>query len=177
MSDWDVVRSEVGFEHPALTVRVDTVRDADGVEHSYIVGGGPDIVLVVPLWADGTATLHRQLRYGFEERTIEVPGGHVEDDEEPEAAARRELAEEAGLAAERMTHLLTFVPQIKIRQHFHVFLAEELSEIEAAPAADEDIEPFRWPLETVADELLTGVVVCGVTIVALQAALRHIRER
>ena len=177
MTDWHVVRSELAFEHPALSIRVHTVQDPDGAEHSYIVGSGPDIVLVVPLWDDGTVTLHRQFRYGFEERTLEVPGGHVEEGETPEDAARRELAEEAGLAAGRMTHLLTFVPQIKIQQHFHAFLAEDLSEIGASPAADEHIEPFRAPLETVADELLSGGIAHGATIVALQAALRHERAR
>jgi ADP-ribose pyrophosphatase len=47
-----------------------------------------------------------------ERHTLELPAGHVERDEAPEAAARRELLEETGFEADRLELLGTLVPDV-----------------------------------------------------------------
>jgi ADP-ribose pyrophosphatase len=167
-----VVRRDVVLDHPYLHLRLDTERDAEGREHTYIWGTGPDIVLVVPVWPDGTVTLLSQRRYGLRARSVEVPGGHVDPGESPAAAAKRELREETGLSARRVTELLTFFPAIKLQQRFHAFLATGLRAGRAEPDDDEDVRTLRLPLAAAAERSLTGWVVHGPTIVALQAAAR-----
>jgi ADP-ribose pyrophosphatase len=141
-----VVRRDVVLDHPYLHLRLDTERDAEGREHTYIWGTGPDIVLVVPVWPDGTVTLLSQRRYGLRARSVEVPGGHVDPGESPAAAAKRELREETGLSARRVTELLTFFPAIKLQQRFHAFLATGLRAGRAEPDDDEDVRTLRLPL-------------------------------
>ena len=65
----------------------------------------PDWVNIIPLTDDGQVVLIRQFRHGTQSVTLEVPGGVVEADESPEAAAVRELAEETGYVPERVKSL------------------------------------------------------------------------
>ena len=100
-----------------------------------VVEDGDDLVCV------------RQTRAGAPDPTLELPSGKLEPGETPEEAARRELAEECGLAAGSLRKMGSFwvVPAYST-EHCHVFHATTLSP--AAPAAlddDEDIEVARVP--------------------------------
>ena len=73
------------------------------------IGGEPyyslalqDYVSVVATTSDGSFVLVRQFRPAVEASTLELPAGHVEPDQEPEAAARMELAEETGYHAAKV---------------------------------------------------------------------------
>lgn len=171
-----VVRREVVLDHRYLRLRLDTERDAQGRETTFILGTGPSIAQIVPVWDDGTVTLLSQRRHGLRTRSIEVPGGHVDPGETPLAAARRELREETGLSARRLTPLLEFLPAIKLQQPFHAFLAEGLREGVASPEHDEDIRLLRLPLEEAAARALRGWVRHGPSIVAILAAREAVRN-
>jgi ADP-ribose pyrophosphatase len=72
----------------------------------------PDYVAVVARTADGRILLVRQHRPVVGHDSIELPSGHIDAGETPEAAARRELLEETGAAAETFELLGTLVPDI-----------------------------------------------------------------
>lgn len=85
-----------------LTLEILDVELADGrpavreiIRHARAVG-------VLPRLPDGRFLWVRQYRKAMEEEVVEVCAGLVEPDEAPEAAARRELAEETGWAAGRL---------------------------------------------------------------------------
>jgi 8-oxo-dGTP pyrophosphatase MutT (NUDIX family) len=59
-----------------------------------------DYVQVVAVNPDGHLLLVRQFRPAVWETTLELPSGHVEQDQTPEEAARAELFEETGHTAE-----------------------------------------------------------------------------
>ena len=85
------------------------VRSADGHEFDRDVLRHPGVVAVVPLHDDGTVTLVRQYRVAVDRDLLELPAGMRDvEDEAPEVAAGRELAEEAGLSADRVDELLTY---------------------------------------------------------------------
>lgn len=172
-----VVRREVVLDHRYLRLSLDTERDASGREHTYIFGTGPDIAQAVPLWDDGTVTLVSQRRYGLRARSIEVPGGHVDPGESPLDGARRELREETGISARRLTPVTSYLLAIKLQQRFHVFLAEGLRPGRARPDDDEDIRLVRLPLATACRRARAGWVVHGPTVLALLAAEAAVRER
>jgi 8-oxo-dGTP pyrophosphatase MutT (NUDIX family) len=71
-------------------------RDSDGSAHNFFVIEAPDWVNVIALTREKRIVLIEQYRQGSEEITLEIPGGMIDAGEEPEAAARRELAEETG---------------------------------------------------------------------------------
>ena len=86
----------------AWLFRVDRFHllDPDGKPFDRFVIRHPGAVTVVPVHDDGTVTLVRQYRAAVDALVLEIPAGtRDKDGEEPEATARRELAEEAGLEA------------------------------------------------------------------------------
>lgn len=101
-------------EQPAWSGRLVTaarveVEGPDGTTHAREVVHHPGAVAVVPLHDDGTITLVRQYRVALDAELWEIPAGLRDVDGEPtDETARRELAEEAGLRAERLDHLVTF---------------------------------------------------------------------
>ena len=107
----------------------------------------PGAVAVVALDAEDRIVLVRQLREPARRKLLELPAGTLDEGEEAEACARRELAEETGLTGgdwERGPSFWT-TPGF-CRELMHVFFAEGVGEGEQHHDADEDIELVRIPL-------------------------------
>ncbi len=106
----------------------------------------PESVTIVALDGD-EIVLVRQTRPGAGGYVVEVPAGTLEGGEPPAEGARRELAEECGLAATRWQEVGGFwvVPAYST-EYSHVFVAEGLSRVESPGLdEDEDIEVERVP--------------------------------
>ncbi|MBU4141261.1 NUDIX hydrolase [Patescibacteria group bacterium] len=67
-------------------------------------------------------------RFAIQKKTLEFPAGIIEKSETPRAAAKRELAEEAGIAAKKLTFLGWYWAYIGMSDSkSYIFLAEDLS--------------------------------------------------
>ncbi len=160
--------SRVVYANPWMTVREDEVLFPGGHRGIYGVVEKPDFALVIP-WAGGRFHLVRQFRYPTSATHWEFPQGSAEEGPHaPEQLARRELKEETGLSAGRMTRL-GFLYQANgySDQGFHVFVATEL-----VPGARR-LEPTEQGMETAAFSrsefeamLLSGDVRDGPTVAA-----------
>ena len=92
-----------------LRVAEVTVESPEGERLEREVLHHPGAVAALPLHDDGTVTLVRQYRVATDSDMWELPAGLRDVDGEPPAeTARRELVEEAGLAADGIRHLITF---------------------------------------------------------------------
>lgn len=133
-----------------------------------------DAVTVLVLNGAGEMLLVRQSRRAVGAVTVEAPAGLIDDGETPEAAARRELQEEAGLDAD-MTLLTRFYssPGFCDEQLF-VFAASNLRESRLPMDEDEDIEVLWMKPQSVLDGLRDGSLVGSATTVtaALYGVLR-----
>lgn len=89
------------FTTPWFSLIEKRVRTGDEEQLFYAIAAA-DYVCVVPITAAGKIVLVRQYRPAIESDAVELPSGHVDAGETPEAAAARELLEETGFRAESM---------------------------------------------------------------------------
>ena len=146
----------------AWLFRVDRVNlvDPDGRPFDRFVVRHPGAVTVVPLHDDGTVSLVRQYRAAVDALVLELPAGtRDKGDEPPEATARRELAEEAGLEAAHWEFLIgTWNTPGVSDQHTMIFLATGLS---ACPARPDGVEEGYMTVETIHLDELDALVADG----------------
>jgi len=72
----------------------------------------PDYVSVIAMTPSREILFVRQFRPVVRRETLELPAGHVEARESPEAAARRELLEETGYVANELELLGSLTPDV-----------------------------------------------------------------
>jgi ADP-ribose pyrophosphatase len=113
--------------------------------------------------------------------TLEVPAGIVREGENPETVARRELAEEAGLAAAELIPLYTFMPSPGGASET-VWLYAALVDLAKAgglagvAAEDEDIRIVVMTAEEAFARMRRGEIDNAITIMSLQWLLLN-RDR
>jgi ADP-ribose diphosphatase len=110
--------------------------------------GGRGSVLVVPMPDPRTVLLTREYAAGTDRYELGLPKGVVEADEEPLAAAQREIQEEVGFGARDLRLLCTVSLAPAYIQHItHIVLARELFPQRAEGDEPEPIEVLPWELD------------------------------
>ena len=157
-----------------LTLREDVWRLPTGAEKRYPILHVGLTVGVVPFVDAQRILLVRQFRHLTRADSWELPGGGGLPGEGPEAAVQRELREEGGYRAGRLTFLTRFFPSnAYLDETAHCFIGEELV---ADPLASDDDEfferrvvPFREAVAMAVDDRITESVS---KVALLAAALR-----
>ncbi len=145
-------------------------------DYSYMVVD--DSVGIVALNEKGEVALVGQWRYPIKEYRWEIPAGMAEPGESPLENAKRELMEESGVSAAKWTELGSYqMDGSKMRQHNHLFLAEELTVGDNAPMEDEKLERLLLPLEAAIALIESGEIRDGLTVIALLRAQGYLRTK
>ncbi len=108
---WTVLSSKYLWRRPWLTVRLEHVRLANGREApEFYVLEYPDWINVIAITKDGEMVMIRQYRHGIGRSDYELCAGVIEQGENPEDAARRELLEETGFGGGEWTQFSRLAP-------------------------------------------------------------------
>ena len=158
--DYEVLESKAVYDGKVISLRRDhlsmpgeTTAWRDVVEH-------PGSVAVVALDDSGAVVVVRQYRHPIRRELDELPAGIL--DEAGESAlqtAQRELAEEAGLAADEWHVLVDLLTTPGMADEAsRVFLARRLREVDRDVQEHEEAEltSFRVPLDELVQGALSG---------------------
>ena len=123
---WTTVEARMLLHTPVFDVLQQTEESGTGLRGEYVAVEAPDWVVVIPVYRDQFVMV-RQWRHAEENMTWEFPGGVMNPGEDPAETAKRELLEETGFLAGRITKLgrCSSNPAL-FKNHFTVFLAEDL---------------------------------------------------
>jgi ADP-ribose pyrophosphatase len=156
-----------------VNLAIEHVRLPTGVEIDLEMIRHPGAAAVVAA-TEAEVLLIRQYRYAAGGDLWEVPAGTLHAGELPEACARRELREEAGLEARDLVALGQIVTAPGFcDERIHIFLACSLRQVSLAHEADEVISEIRWIAWKHALEMIdAGEIVDAKTLVGLYHARR-----
>lgn len=150
-------------------LRKDLIRLPNGELQDYHVFEIAPAVVVVPVLPDGSIVFLWQFRHPHGGTHWEVPAGRIDDGEEPDQAAERELLEETGCRTERLERITGFYPTNGISPHHaHVYVALDCERlVETSHDASERMTVHVLPEDEVRARLVRGDFVDGFTSLAL----------
>jgi ADP-ribose pyrophosphatase len=131
-------------------------------------------VAVVPV-LDDCVILIRQFRIAVGREMLELPAGRLEGDEPPEYRARRELEEEIGYTAGKLTLAASYFSSAGFTdERMSIFLAFDLAETAVSPEFDERIEPVKIPLTALPLMLANHEIEDAKTLIGLRELLAYL---
>ena len=174
---FEVVSSERRFAGAVFDVRTDAVRMPDGSVADRDVITHPGAVAILALDAADNVVMVRQYRHAVGHELLELPAGLLDVDGEPAlTGARRELFEEASLAAGTWEVLLDMYNSSGMSDEaIRVYLARGLTDIAEqdrfAPEHEEiSMTVERRPLDELVRMALAGELVNATAVAGVLAA-------
>ncbi|UXS20548.1 NUDIX hydrolase [Staphylococcus delphini] len=131
-------------------------------------------VAICALTPDQQVILVKQYRKALEQELLEIPAGKLEPGEDRESAAMRELEEETGYKAKKLTLIgeVYGTPGFS-NEKISVYFADDLVEGEVNLDEDEFVEKVLYSLEDVKKAVEARTIEDAKTFIAFQHLLLH----
>lgn len=173
---WQIRASREVYRDPWVAVRRDEVTRPDGLPGSYCVVNLKPGVCVVALDEQDRVHLTEEFHYGVGRVTVEAVSGGIEPGDEPDATARRELAEELGITAAEWTDLGTTDPfTANVVSPTRMYLARGLTFGEPAAEGTEIIRSVVMSLEDAVEAVMESRITHAPSCLAILKAERRLR--
>lgn len=122
------ISSEQLYDGKVVKLFKDDVLLENGEKAVREVIRHPGGVCVLPLDPDGNIYMVKQFRYPFKQVLLELPAGKMEAGEDPLDCGTRELSEEIGASAGKMTLIGKLYPTVAYdTETIWVYLAQDLT--------------------------------------------------
>lgn len=171
---WRLLSSTYVIESPFLRLRKDSVELPNGtVVQDYYVRESRGFVVVFAVTPEENVVLVEQYRYGNDSIVTELPAGTIDDDEDPQKCARRELTEETGYSSDDWELILeTATEPVRSNSVMRCYVARNaILTAEQSLDDTEHIEVRLVPLKDLRRMLRDGEMQSAHSIAAAYAAL------
>lgn len=177
---WTRGEGRVVYDNPWIRVTEFAATAPTGAPAQYgLVSLKNLAIAILPLFDDGTTVLVGQSRLPFGDYSWEIPEGGGPRDVDPLTSARRELAEETGLAAAEWREVMRTQLSNSVTDELMIgYLATGLSRSMDIHHADdtEAIEMVRVPFREALEAALAGHLPDMLTVAMLLRAYHMARE-
>jgi ADP-ribose pyrophosphatase len=151
-----------------IDLALQQVRLSDGSlkEREIVVHRGA--VALVPMVDDHHVCLLQNFRFAVDTNLIEVPAGTIDPGETPDSTAPRELTEETGYRAGRITRVTDwYVSPGVMTERMYLYLCEDLTPGPTEHQPDEQLRPFVVPWDEAVRMALDGRIRDAKSILAI----------
>jgi len=165
---FEVVQREILYRGKVFNIRQDHVRLPDGKLAKWDIIDHPAAVTILPVDSEGLIWFIRQYRLPAGKELLELPAGVLEEDEDPEMGAQREIREEIGMSADDLEQIGSFflAPGYST-EYMHVFLGRSLRHEPLAQDEDEFIRVEKMSYKQALDSIELGEIQDAKSLVAL----------
>jgi len=170
-----LINRQTVYRGKVFTIEAVLLNFPDGHRASYDLVKHNPSVTILPVDAEGMVYLVSQYRVGAGRELLEFPAGVMEEGEEPQACALRELREEIGFSAGDMTLLgQAYLTPGYGDELMHFFLARELSPSPLKADPDEFIQVVSYKVSDLYRLIDHGILCDSKTLAALTFARRFL---
>ncbi|OGO78803.1 MAG: ADP-ribose pyrophosphatase [Clostridiales bacterium GWB2_37_7] len=125
-------------------------------------------VAILPVTQNNEIILVRQFRKPYDEELLEIPAGKLEKGEMPEICAERELKEETGCSADKISFMTVMYPSPGYTdEKIYIYKAEGLCEGSLSLDEDEFLDVEKYTLIEAVQMIKTGIIKDAKSIIAI----------
>ncbi len=124
---------------------------------------------IVAVDDENKVIIEKQYRYPIGKEIYEIPAGLIDEGETPIEAAKRELLEETGYAAESWQEITSFYPSAGMHDELvHIFLAKGIKKVAEQQLDNDEVLSFElMDLDELLKKIGKKEIVDGKTVVGL----------
>ena len=178
MGKWKVASRKKLLKTKFFDVEEEKIILPNGTKHIYKTAVRKPVSMVIPLTEDYEIYMIKQYRYLYNDCLTELVAGHIDDNESPLAAAKRELKEETGLTAKHWEEIKRLEGSASVfKSKVHLFLAKDLEEGKSSPEDGEEIDLIKVPLKKAVEMVMNGEVNTTSVMYAILLLEKLIKEK
>ncbi len=168
MNEGKVISQKKVYKAKLFEVREEELILPNGKKRLYSIVERQPVVVIFPLDHSLKLYLISQYRYLFKKKILEAVAGHMDKNEIPLEAAKRELKEETGITAFQWEEIARVESSASvIRSKLHLFIARDLEKGQASPSESEQIELVKLSINDAVKKVLIGEINNASTMIGI----------
>lgn len=166
---WPRLERKTIHQGHIIQLQADTFLTPDGVERVFDIVEHPGAAVIIPMISNNEVLMINQYRPAAGRPLLEFPAGCVDEGEDPQATAVRELKEETGYTAGKLELLFSaYTTPGFTNEQAHYFLATDLTREGDQELDDSEfIDVTTMKLSNLRVQMRAGNIKNGIAVAAL----------